>query len=70
MATRKRGGIESGKLREVDPEDVATVLWAVWNGIINLGWRPDSLRRGESDLRRLLATATDVVARGLLIEPD
>ncbi|KAA9155261.1 TetR/AcrR family transcriptional regulator [Amycolatopsis acidicola] len=61
-----RAGIASGELRKVDPEQVATVLWASWNGVISLGWRQDSLRRTESELRALLRTATGVVADGLL----
>ncbi|MBA0125846.1 TetR/AcrR family transcriptional regulator [Haloechinothrix sp. YIM 98757] len=62
-----RQGIEAGELREVDPEEVATVLWAAWNGIISLGWRPDRLRHDEAELRRLLRVATDVVGDGLLV---
>jgi TetR/AcrR family transcriptional regulator len=69
MVAALRRGIESGAVREVDPEDVATVLWSAWNGIISLAWRPDSLRRDEPELRKLLVTATDVVARGLLVDP-
>ncbi|WP_158889169.1 TetR/AcrR family transcriptional regulator [Amycolatopsis anabasis] len=61
-----RHGIEAGELRAVDPEEVAAILWAAWNGIISLAWRPDSLRRTESELRAMLATATDVLANGLL----
>jgi AcrR family transcriptional regulator len=61
-----RQGIEAGALRVVDPEQVAAVLWAAWNGIISLAWRPDPLRRDETQLRQLLKTATDVVAEGLL----
>ncbi|MGC7100203.1 TetR/AcrR family transcriptional regulator [Amycolatopsis lurida] len=61
-----RQGIETGVLREVDPEAAATVLWSAWNGVISLGWRPDALRRNEDELRALLATATDLVANGLL----
>ncbi|SFQ69495.1 DNA-binding transcriptional regulator, AcrR family [Amycolatopsis arida] len=61
-----RAGIEAGELRAHDPERVATVLWAAWNGIISLAWRPDALRRDEAELRRLLATATDAIANGLL----
>lgn len=64
-----RRGIDSGHLRRVDAHDVATVLWAAWNGIISLGWRPDDLRRDEAQLRRLLTTATDIVASGLLKGP-
>lgn len=70
MVSALRIGVESGRLRQVDPVEVATILWAAWNGIISLAWRPDSLRRSESELRGLLATATDVIARGLLIECD
>ncbi|WP_280436142.1 hypothetical protein [Nocardia carnea] len=48
------------------------MLWASWNGIISLGWRPDELRRTTSELRELLRTATDVIALGLLTgqEPE
>ncbi|SFB43533.1 transcriptional regulator, TetR family [Amycolatopsis marina] len=61
-----RAGIEAGELRGHDPQEVATMLWAAWNGIISLAWRPDSLRREETQLRQLLATATDVISTGLL----
>jgi AcrR family transcriptional regulator len=61
-----RRAVDAGELSPVDPDDVATVLWAAWNGIISLHWRPDALRRDEAQLRRLLATATDVIAHGLL----
>lgn len=59
-------GIDTGVLREVDPEDTATVLWAAWNGIISLGWRPDGLARTNEELAQLLRVATDLVAHGLL----
>jgi TetR/AcrR family transcriptional regulator len=68
MVAALRRGIKAKSIRKVDPQDVATVLWAAWNGIISLGWRPDGLRRSEKELRRLLRTATDVVARGLLVD--
>lgn len=61
-----RLGMESGLIRQVDAEDTATVLWAAWNGIISLGWRPDGLRRRDEELRRLLRLATEAVAHGLL----
>jgi TetR/AcrR family transcriptional regulator len=64
-----RSGIEAGIARPVDPTKVATVLWATWNGIISLGWRPDELRCSETELRSLLQTATDVIANGLLLRP-
>lgn len=59
-------GIDAGVARPVDPAKVATVLWATWNGIISLGWRPDELRCSDTELRNLLETATDVIANGLL----
>lgn len=66
MTAALEAGIAAGAVREVDPEAVATVLWAAWNGIIGLGWRHDDLRRSPDELRGLLTTATDVIARGLL----
>lgn len=68
MVEAIRLGVEAGVIREVDPHDMATVLWAAWNGIISLGWRPDRLQRADDELRRLLRLATDAVAHGLLTE--
>ncbi|GAB3923847.1 TetR/AcrR family transcriptional regulator [Kribbella albertanoniae] len=61
-------GIDTGVLREVDPDATATVLWAAWNGIISLGWRSDSLSRTDDELAQLLRVATDLVAHGLLVD--
>lgn len=66
MVEALRRGIESGQIRPIIPEDVATVLWAAWNGVISLGWRPDSLQRSNDELSRLLRVATETVAEGLL----
>ena len=66
MVEALRRGIESGEIRPVVPEDVATVLWAAWNGVISLGWRPDALRRSNEELSRLLRVATETVAEGLI----
>jgi AcrR family transcriptional regulator len=66
MVAELRQGVADGSFRAIDPEDVATVLWAAWNGIISLGWRNDALGRDLDELRRLLRVATDVVAHGLL----
>jgi len=68
MVEAIRLGVQAGAIRDVEPEDMATVLWAAWNGIISLGWRPDALRRSTEDLRRLLRLATDAVAHGMLTE--
>jgi AcrR family transcriptional regulator len=61
-----RRGVESGELRPVDPEATATALWAAWNGIIGLGWRPDGLRRDPAQLQELLCVAVDLVEFGLM----
>ncbi|MFI5783153.1 TetR/AcrR family transcriptional regulator [Nocardia sp. NPDC051570] len=61
-------GIDTGIARAVDPEAVAMVLLAAWNGIISLHWRPDPLRQNEAELRRLLKAAADLIAHGLLLD--
>jgi len=66
MVVALRDGISTGALRAGDPQRTATVLWASLNGVISLGWRPDGLRRTESELRELLRATIDVVANGLL----
>lgn len=66
MVEAIRRGIDDGYLRPVDPEEVASILWAAWNGIISLGWRPDRLRRSETELRDMLKTAAEIIASGLL----
>lgn len=66
MVEAIRRGIDDGYLRPVDPEEVAGILWAAWNGIISLGWRPDRLRRSETELRDMLKTAAEIIAGGLL----
>ena len=66
MVEALRRGVESGEIRPIVPEDVATVLWAAWNGVISLGWRPDALHRSNDELSHLLRVATETVAEGLL----
>jgi TetR/AcrR family transcriptional regulator len=58
-------GIAEGSLRAVDARQTATLLWASWNGVISLAWRPDDLRRDERELATLLELASDVVSWGL-----
>lgn len=64
-----RAGVAAGELRPVDPARTATALWAAWNGIISLAWRPDGLRHSPDELREVLRTAVDVVESGLLARP-
>lgn len=68
MVEALRLGIEAGAIRDVDPEATATVLWAAWNGILSLGWRPDSLQRSDDELRELLRLATELFAHGILTD--
>lgn len=67
MVTALGNGVRAGQLRALDLDQTATVLWAAWNGVISLGWRPDGLRRTEAELRELLHATTDIVAQGLLV---
>jgi len=58
-------GVEDGSIRPVDPRRTATVLWASWNGIISLAWRPDELRQDEEGLEQLLTLAAELFSSGL-----
>jgi hypothetical protein len=58
-------GIAGDSIRPLDARKAATILWASWNGIISLGWRPDELREDERSLADLLAQAADLVSWGL-----
>ncbi|TDO66562.1 TetR family transcriptional regulator [Kribbella sp. VKM Ac-2571] len=70
MVDAIKRGIKAGTIRKVNAQEVATVLWSSWNGIISLGWRQDRLQRNPRQLKRLLRAATDAFARGLLVERD
>jgi TetR/AcrR family transcriptional regulator len=61
-------GIAEGSIRAIDARKAATVLWASWNGIISLAWRPDELREDERGLANLLALAADMVSWDLRSE--
>jgi AcrR family transcriptional regulator len=65
MVAALQRGMADGSIRPLDATQTATVLWASWNGIISLAWRPDELRRNARDLTALVALATDVVDHGL-----
>ncbi|WP_191242724.1 TetR/AcrR family transcriptional regulator [Amycolatopsis deserti] len=58
-------GIADGTIRPLDARQAAKVLWASWNGVISLAWRPDELREDERGLAELLALAADLVGWGL-----
>ena len=58
-------GIADGSIRPLDPRTTATILWASWNGIISLAWRPDDLRQDPEALQELIGKAADLVSFGL-----
>lgn len=58
-------GIGDGTIRPVDARKAATILWASWNGVISLAWRPDDLREDEQSLAELLALGAEIVSWGL-----
>lgn len=70
LADTVRHGITAGAARpDLDPDDLATVLWATLNGLLALAWRPGALRVGANDLERLLATYLATVAGGVRTRP-
>ncbi len=68
MVQALQAGIDAGLIRKADARELATLLWAAWNGVISLGWRADSLRKSKTQLRKMVALATEIIAAGLLKE--
>lgn len=68
MADAIERGIADGTIRQVDAARAAKVLWASWNGVIGLAWRPDGLQEDERGLAGLLSLAADMVSRGLRLD--
>lgn len=66
MVDAIKRGIKAGAIRKVNADEMATVLWSAWNGIISLAWRQDRLQRDPKQLKRLLRAATDAFTHGLL----
>jgi AcrR family transcriptional regulator len=70
LAATIREGIAEGALaNHAEPEVLATALWAMWNGILSLGWRSDPLHADREHLQRLLDAATRTVLVGLRARP-
>ncbi|PVG83803.1 TetR/AcrR family transcriptional regulator [Nocardioides gansuensis] len=66
LAATIRDGIAEGVLSvDEDPEVLATALWAMWNGILSLGWRADPLRPDRERLQQLLDAAAGTMLVGL-----
>ena len=66
LADALREGIAAGLIRPVDPDQTAIFLWAAWNGLVSLRWRPDHLRCDRGELDALVDAAVEILARGLL----
>lgn len=63
-----REGIQAGILRaDLDPDDLATALWATLNGLLALAWRPGGLHASPEAIDRLLAAYIATVSEGLRI---
>ncbi|MFF2084016.1 TetR/AcrR family transcriptional regulator [Nocardia sp. NPDC058176] len=61
-----RDGIASGTARaDLDPDRLATALWASLNGLLSLTSRTDTLRVDHDELDVLVATFTAAVTDGL-----
>ena len=66
LAATIRDGIAEGVLGvDADPEVLATAPWAMWNGILSLGWRADPLRADRERLQQLLDAAAGTMLLGL-----
>ena len=69
LAHALQQGIDAGLIRPVDPRRTAIFLWAAWNGVVSLRWRPDAMRLERAELDQVVELAVDVVSNGLLAPP-
>jgi AcrR family transcriptional regulator len=57
---------DAGLIRpDLDPDEMATVLWRVWDGVLGLMFRPDALRPSDDQLRSILQTTRSIVELGI-----
>ncbi len=67
LAGALRDGMAEGTIRaDIDPDQTATLLWAMLNGVLALTWRTDRLRLDPSEL---LAPVADLFTQGLEPRP-
>jgi len=62
-----RASSAEGSLRDLDPQQTATILWAAWSGIISLAWRHDDRRQEPKALAELVGRAADLIVHGLRV---
>lgn len=66
LAQAIRDGMDIGLVRaDLDPDKLATALWASLNGLLALAWRPGALRVDPGTLDVLLASFVATVRDGL-----
>lgn len=71
LAQAIRDGVDSGAVRtDLDPDKLATALWASLNGLLALAWRPGGLHADPDTLDALLATFVATVREGLRARHD
>lgn len=70
LAEAIRQGVASGAVRsDLDPDEVASVLWASLNGILALTWRPGEMRIDDATLERMIGIYLAIVADGARARP-
>nr|WP_042179685.1 TetR/AcrR family transcriptional regulator [Kibdelosporangium sp. MJ126-NF4]CEL13964.1 Transcriptional regulator, TetR family [Kibdelosporangium sp. MJ126-NF4]CTQ88333.1 Transcriptional regulator, TetR family [Kibdelosporangium sp. MJ126-NF4] len=57
---------EAGEITCPDPARASVFLWGSWNGVLALRMRPDRLALDTAELRKVLATGTDILMHGLI----
>lgn len=66
LASIFQSGIEVGLVRpELDPDTLATAMWATMNGLLALAWRPGALHAEPTTLDELVRVYVDVISDGL-----
>lgn len=66
LADILRDGMVAGTGRtDLDPDRVATALWASLNGLLSLAWRTDGLRVDDTEMNALVETFLATISDGL-----
>lgn len=66
LAQALRDGISDGTVNPgIDPEQAATAMWAMLNGLLSLGWRNDRHQLDRHQLQQLAEDGIALLAHGL-----
>lgn len=63
-----RDAVESGAIRQVDPELMSYFLFSAWNGVAALALRRDALALSPERVERAVIEAGLVLLEGLIVE--